>query len=45
MTGRGRTVLEAGTVAAIHRRKVKQHREPAAALDERADRRAAQAED
>jgi hypothetical protein len=41
-TGHRRAVVDLGTIAAVHRRKVKQHRRAAAALHEGADRRAAQ---
>ena len=45
VTGERRPVLDPGAVAAVHRREVKQHREAAAALDQRADRGAAQPKD
>jgi hypothetical protein len=45
VAGERGTILGSRTVVAVHRWEVKQHREPGAALDERPDRGAAQAED
>jgi hypothetical protein len=45
VTGQRRAMLGAGAVTVVQRREVQQHREAAAALDERPDRRAAKAED
>src|SRR5438445_1784423 len=45
MAGERGTVLDSRRAVAGHRRQVQQHREPAAALDERADRGAAEADD